>query len=208
MQQPQAECFDHLEQRRAIMATLIELLAEKPLDQIKTADLCSRCGISRASFYRCFSGVRDIGSWYQRYTSELGLHQIGLTLSCIEGHRVSLELIAQARSLYRAYPNQWNTDFSLSSVNGQVESMRVALEAHGIAVDSRMRYLLEGVSYSSHHTVGNWISRNLDIPVADLVEIIVSFYPSDLRRILDDPVQPMETAALLENLVLSMRRGR
>ena len=190
------------------MAALIKLLSARPLDQIKTADLCSQCGISRTTFYRCFSGVRDIAPWYQRYTSELGLHQIGHTLTCLEGHRVSLELLAQARDLYRAYSNQWVAGFSLPAIQGQVESMRQALVAQGVKVDARMRYVLEGVSYSSHHTVGNWINRSLDVPAAELAGIIVSFYPADLRGILDKPIHPMDTAALIESLVLAIRQGR
>ena len=199
---PQPECFDLLDKRRALMETLLEELQEKPLDKIKAADLYERCGISRASFYRCFAGIQDIGAWYQRYTSEIGLHQIGLSLTCIQGHRISLELIMRARLLYSSYPNRWN-DFSLSAVNSQVEAMEQVYKFRKLPVDNRIRYTFEGVSYSAHHTVGNWISRGIDIPVADIVDVIVSFYPKELRKILDDPIEPQNNASLIEQLLLA-----
>ncbi|MBR2835624.1 MAG: TetR/AcrR family transcriptional regulator [Coriobacteriales bacterium] len=199
---PQPECLDLLDKRRALMAILLEELQEKPLDKIKAADLYAHCGISRASFYRCFAGVRDIGAWYQRYTSEIGLHQIGLTLTCMQGHRISLELIMRAQSLYSNYPNRWN-DFSLSAINSQVEAMEQVYKLRKLPVDNRIRYIFEGVSYSAHHTVGNWISRGIDLPIADIVNVIISFYPKELRKILDDPIKPQDNTSLIEQLLLA-----
>ena len=184
------ECFVNLAQRKTVLAALLEILDEKPLSDVKTDELCARCGISRTSFYRFFSGVRDIARWYQSYGAELGMHRIGLTLDCVSGHRVSLELIARAYPMYRDFVHFWNHDYSLAAVRGQCDAMRDVLVRRGIAIDPVRTYELEGISFCCHETVSSWINRGMDVPAECLAEILASFYPPELRRILDDPLDP------------------
>lgn len=184
------ECFVNLAQRKAVLAALLEVLKEKPLGSVKTDELCARCGISRTSFYRYFSGVKDIARWYQSYGAELGMHKIGLTLDCVSGHRVSLELIARAYPMYRDFVHFWNHDYSLAAVRGQCDAMRDVLVRRGIEIDPVRTYELEGVSFSCHETVSSWINRGMDVPARRLAELLASFYPPELRKILDDPLDP------------------
>lgn len=196
------ECFEHLSQRQVIFRALLAEVAGRSVDDIKVADLCKRCNISRTTFYRYFSGVKDIPTWYQQVTAELGMHQIGHTRTCADGHRLSIELIAKAQPLYRNFVRWWNPNYSLRAINGQVESMKLALERRGIQVDSIMRYKLEGISYCSHETVGSWVNNDMDIPAEDLVNVLVSFYPDDLRRIFDDP--PLSPDTTLVEILFDM----
>ncbi|MBO5529314.1 MAG: TetR/AcrR family transcriptional regulator [Bacilli bacterium] len=47
----------------SITKGLESCLQEKPLDQIKVKDLCERCGVSRATFYRLFDSIIDVFSY-------------------------------------------------------------------------------------------------------------------------------------------------
>lgn len=44
----------------SLTAALLQLMARKPLDKINVSELCSRAGVSRVTFYRNFSSMKDI----------------------------------------------------------------------------------------------------------------------------------------------------
>lgn len=205
------ECFEFLPQRLSVLNALMAELDEKPLDKVRPADLCARCGISRTSFYRYFSGVRDIAGWYQRYTSELGLHQIGLTLTCAQGHAASLSLIARAYAMYRELSPFWVQDYSLPAIQGQRDAMARVLARRGLPVGAAREYEMTGISCACHETVSLWMQRGMDIPIGRLADILASFYPDGLRKILDDPIDPSDAASVatsrLEGAAVSWARG-
>lgn len=46
-----------------IQAALLELLEQKPLDEITVTELVERCGISRQAFYYHFSDLYGVVDW-------------------------------------------------------------------------------------------------------------------------------------------------
>ena len=195
------ESFEHLERRKQIFSALLEMLEHERLDDISPDDVCERCGVSRTTFYRCFRGVRDVGGWYQRYGANIGMLRIGWSLTCEQGHAVSLGLIARARVLFAQYHPVWNTDFSLSAVHDQVESMRGVLERARVSLGRTQDYVLEGVSCACHTTVSAWVTRGMDVPARELAATLASFYPPELRRVLDAPLAPTDMGGVLESLL-------
>ncbi len=71
--------------------------------------------------------------------------------------------------------------------------MKIVLKERGVKIDTAMRYKLEGISYCSHEIVGSWVNNNMDISVDDLVDVLVSFYPDDLRPVFDNPLAQPDT---------------
>ena len=49
--------------KRALVASLKELLAEKPLDKITVTDLTEHCGVNRMTFYYHFKDIYDLVEW-------------------------------------------------------------------------------------------------------------------------------------------------
>ena len=49
--------------KRALVASLKELLAEKPLDKITVTDLTEHCGVNRMTFYYHFRDIYDLVEW-------------------------------------------------------------------------------------------------------------------------------------------------
>ena len=49
--------------KRALVASLKELLAEKPLDKITVTDLTEHCGVNRMTFYYHFKDIYDLVDW-------------------------------------------------------------------------------------------------------------------------------------------------
>lgn len=49
--------------KRALVASLKDLLAEKPLDKITVTDLTEHCGVNRMTFYYHFKDIYDLVEW-------------------------------------------------------------------------------------------------------------------------------------------------
>jgi len=49
--------------KRALEASLKELLRRKPLDKITVSDLTEHCGVNRMTFYYHFKGIYDLVEW-------------------------------------------------------------------------------------------------------------------------------------------------
>ena len=49
--------------KRALIASLKELMADKPLDKITVTDLTEHCGVNRMTFYYHFKDIYDLVEW-------------------------------------------------------------------------------------------------------------------------------------------------
>lgn len=49
--------------KRALVASLKELMVEKPLDKITVTDLTEHCGVNRMTFYYHFKDIYDLVEW-------------------------------------------------------------------------------------------------------------------------------------------------
>ena len=49
--------------KRALEASLKELLRHKPLDKITVSDLTDHCGVNRMTFYYHFKDIYDLVDW-------------------------------------------------------------------------------------------------------------------------------------------------
>ena len=95
-----------------ITAALLELLREKPIEEISISELCELAGIGRASFYRNFNSKEDIllayiRKLFQEWTAEgsqSGNRPLSEFLrslfSHFEKHRDFYELLNQRKLIY------------------------------------------------------------------------------------------------------------
>lgn len=185
------------EAKLTIMDAALKLLESKPFEQVKVNDLCEACGISRSTFYRNFQGVHSIPLWYQRYTADITLHQIGRYFTCTEGHELSLQLLSRGAAFYEGRGQWLDTEFRMQCINNHVNAMRDMLQERGIAVSASTEYKLRGTAVSANELVAQWMSARRDLSIKELVGIIVQFVPNDLRKVLDSPTQSAPVSTLL-----------
>lgn len=69
----------------------------KPLKDLTVKQICEDAGISRQTFYRCFSTKEDIPYWYSQHIEKLALNEIGRTLTWEEGHKRHCEYLCRER---------------------------------------------------------------------------------------------------------------
>lgn len=197
----QEEALTHFALKQQVFRALVTLAEERPLKEVKAADIAERCGISRSAFYRTFSGVRDVIVWHQHFCALMGTYTIGEHLTCREGHRVSLGMLLEGAPLYVNLFKFWSYDYSLPSVNAHANAMFDVLGRHGCERNARLVYEVLGVAHSCHQVVGAWFNNGMDLPLDELVETIVSFYPTSLRAAFDNPLEPLESERLIKRLL-------
>ena len=49
--------------KRALAASLIKLLSQKPLDKVTVKDIIEDCGVNRQTFYYHFKDIYDLVEW-------------------------------------------------------------------------------------------------------------------------------------------------
>lgn len=49
--------------KRALAASLIKLLSQKPLDKVTVKDIIEDCGVNRQTFYYHFKDIYDLVDW-------------------------------------------------------------------------------------------------------------------------------------------------
>ncbi|MEC4183547.1 TetR/AcrR family transcriptional regulator [Adlercreutzia sp. R21] len=196
-----SDCFSHLEQRRRILRATCEVVGRIPFASVSVQLICDECGISRSSFYRAFSSVKDIAYWYQLYCATLGCYQIGKSLNIVEGHTVSIGLLSEFSPVFGNLFRNWDYDFSLPAVTTHIEVMKDVLREHGVTVDAVAEYKLDGIARMAHRMIERWFNNGMDIPARELAEIIASQYPKDLRRVFDAPLSPMEPTQVASMLL-------
>lgn len=187
------DCFSRIQQRRQILRALAAVTAREPFASITVQSVCDECGISRSTFYRNFSSIKDVAYWYQLYCATLGCYQIGRSLGITEGHVTSIRLLSELFPVYGNFFRNWDYDFSLPAVTTHIEAMREVLAERDCPVELATEYKLDGIARMAHHMIERWFNSGMDISVEELAEIIASQYPDDLRRVFDTPPTPPRT---------------
>lgn len=203
--------LEHANERYAVLDAYAQLAQEQPFSDIKVSDICAARGISKSSFYRLFGGASDVLIWYQNFTSDIGMHQIGVSYDFKHGHLTSILLLEQYHDIYKEYASSvyWNTDFSLQCINNHVEAMRRMLKLHGVKMTTELLYKLRSVAVTAHELVGFFMGDDAlqgeERPSAErLVDIMYSFVPDDLKVYFDNPIETPETPSFVNLIVQSM----
>lgn len=194
-------CFLRIRQRRRILRAMVAVASREPFASITVQNVCDESGISRSTFYRNFSSIKDAAYWYQLYCATLGCYQIGRSLAIVEGHATSISLLSELFPVYGNFFRNWDYDFSLPAVTTHIEEMREVLIERDCPIDLATEYKLDGVARMAHHMIERWFNSGMDMSVEELAGIIASQYPDDLRRIFDTPPTPRDPAQVASMLI-------
>lgn len=197
------ETLRDAERKLLAIDALADIVTDKPLKEVSVADVCQKAELSRSAFYRMFSGIQDAVLWHRNYGAELGLYQIGRTLTCYEGHLVSVSLIAAAKPLYAARASSKAGDeavFRGATTRGHVQAMSDVLTRRCISISPRIAYTLEGVAASCYATVAHWIANGMDLSADEFAGILADAYPARLREVFDRPLTPNTSTAVMRLL--------
>lgn len=169
--------------KRAVFRALVELMDEKDFSKIGVGDILERAGVSRSTFYRCFSDKYDVINWsFNQYKN---LHPEDR--AAYGQFEPSLRVLLKHMAAYRRYYAQALRYLGQNSLRDYIfetsaEYMRQCWrEAHGqeelgFKEACVIRFAAAGMS----KIIEAWVLEGCAEPVDEVADVIVSLAPPEL----------------------------
>lgn len=189
-----------LEMRTSICAALLQLMEEKPYENIEVGDICEKAFISRQTFYRYFLNKDNIMRWKTKGVFKNGVCKIGRTLTWREGYYLTILGFRESHAFFtKEQPPAFMLDFVEFGGQLQRESIvDVLTQCKGIPVDDKLRFQIEALDAAQAHMMRRWCRNGMDINPKDLSECFTSIVPYDLFHLLNDIEQSSACSAKLQ----------
>ena len=169
--------------KRVIKEKFLELLDEKPINKITVTELCSKCEINRATFYRHYDDVYDLMNKLEmQFTAEL---KDAITVSkddyTISGFTEEiLEVILKNKDLSRILfskrtGKEFLHDILVIAHNKCLEKWK---QSNKEVTENQVHYLCTFISNGTIGVLEEWIQKDYQDPaneIADLIENISYF---------------------------------
>lgn len=164
--------------KRVIFFALRDLVAERGFGSVSASDIIERAGVSRSTFYRCFSDKFDVANWaYKRYKN-IRLQDKDQYYSFETGLRAQLAHLSENREFFAAvlrYRGQNSLSDFMVETNEEymVQCWQIA---HGKAPDfeaaSVIAFSAAGLSYLLKRWVFNGCVEDPNAVVAAVCDCI------------------------------------
>ena len=158
----------------------------KDVGDFSVAEICRAAGVSRKSFYACFSSKHDIINWWSQYCEPFFLDEIGRTLDPLTGYRGHFRILFKDFGVVRAYTEQYGCiPFGKNEIaSRRNKTLTSTLEDYRhLHVDERLRFSVETFSKLESSVAAEWaLSPGRDVD--ELAQHMVDIIPPNLMRAL------------------------
>ena len=166
--------------KRVIFFALRDLVGERDFGSVSASDIIERAGVSRSTFYRCFSDKFDVANWaYKRYKN-IRLQDKSQYYSFETSLRAQLEHLSENREFFAAalrYRGQNSLSDYMVETNEEY-MLQCWQAAHGKAPGyedaSAIAFSAAGLSYLLKRWVFDGCVGNLDAIVSSVCDCIPS----------------------------------
>ena len=135
---------------------------DRPLDSLSVADICSKAGISRQTFYNHFKSKYSIISWWSECCEPIYLDKIGFQYSWEEGTLRHTRLIYSMQNvLGPALSHSRTQEFNEETVARRRDRVLDALNRRNVHVDELMRFCVELYAYEVTRTATQIAKMNV-----------------------------------------------
>ena len=175
--------------KRALEASLKELLRHKPLDKITVSDLTDHCGVNRMTFYYHFKDIYDLVEWCCEEDASRALAgkktyetwQQGL-LQIFEAVQDNKPFILNVyRSVSREQVENYLYKVTYDLLEGVVEE-----QAQGMSVrDEDKAFIASVYKYAFVGLMLDWIKNDMRQDPAQLVEQLSTLIHGDVTKALE-----------------------
>ena len=179
--------------KRAIEASFIKLLNEKPFDKITVKDIVEECGINRNTFYYHFQDIYDLLS--QLFDAEANkilsseMTVVSLEDSIVEATQFVLQ---NKRAIYHIYRsiNRESLYLYLCKTVGAIFSKFVRAQAEGLTVsDVDFRIIISMAKYAIVGAVFEWLENDMKDDAAAIIHRIIYLANGEIRRMLENAAE-------------------
>lgn len=164
--------------KKMIFFALKDLVAERGFSSVSASDIIERAGVSRSTFYRCFSDKYDVANWAFKRYKNIRLQDKDQYYSFETSLRAQLLHLSENREFFAAalrYRGQNSLSDSMVETNEEY-MVQCWQAAHGQAPDfkatSAITFSAAGLSYLVKRWVFNGCVDSPDSVVAAVCECI------------------------------------
>jgi len=162
---------------KVIREQFLALVKEKPIAKIKVTELCERCGINRATFYKHFIDIYDL-------LEKMEKDMLDSLAAYTEPDQFD-NLETMFRRLYegtKKYGYEWlvlygeNGDPTLSFKMRKLMEERCYPHFENVTADlseTERKYLYQFLSGGSLSIIASWIQTGMKEPVEDMAKVTV-----------------------------------
>lgn len=184
--------------RLSIVDILDELVKEKSYDDIKVTELCRKAGISRTTFYYYFEDKNAVLQWHSDFVYNMGIYEIGRSLTWYEGHYVTTSLIDRHKELYLAA----GRSIEYSAVRPTFRRRRIAnleqtlVDYQHVELTNLLRFEIMAAAGAESEMSNYRLDGTLNLSVADHCSFLEKSVPRELHEALKDPVNEQDSLVL------------
>ena len=176
-----------IQKRLRIAETLNELLADQDFQAITVLAVCEKSGVPRASFYRQFYNLREVGIWLFDY-----LLDKNLTSETIQGGwEVALESLYNDLLHWKAFFvsffrfDGYDSVFSHAARSSVKNFLLTAREKLGREITEHEKNILRYHGYVQASLTAKWATDGMTIPPKEMASIMIQFLPALMREYIE-----------------------
>ncbi|MGN0078411.1 MAG: TetR family transcriptional regulator [Coriobacteriales bacterium] len=196
-----------------VFNALCELLKTERLDSISVRQICERAQVGKTTFYAHFQDKYDVILWYSDLAHEVGVGQIGRTLTWEEGHRLTTEAILAEREVLNrgAESRDVNSVIYHSSRWREGSLARTLTEYRHVELTQRLKYQISALAAGEIAIASHYFNAKDRIPLKDYIDTLISIVPRELYELLATPLnlpgeEEENRRRMLELTILQMQR--
>lgn len=175
--------------KRALAASLKELLAQKPLDKITVSDIAEQCGVNRQTFYYHFQDIYDLIEWSYTSDAAASIGEYKTYGTWQRGFLNVFDYIQKNKTFVLATCREPTRQHLTRYLYEQVYQLLYAVveeAAAGMAVrESDKAFLANFYKYGFVGLVLDWIDHGMRTPPEELVGQLSVIIEGNLRAALE-----------------------
>ena len=153
----------------------LELLKTRKLSEITVTELCKKCEINRATFYKYYLDIYDLSD---KLIDNLVQKNMNTRIDCDNLTRFSVNLLNQTKQFYKKWA-------PLGSENGNPELWNKLAEVHYKKLNPLMKEHFKNISgdklddavlffaSGSEAIISNWLKNGCDKPAEEVTDLLV-----------------------------------
>ena len=151
--------------KRALVASLKDLLAEKPLDKITVTDLTEHCGVNRMTFYYHFKDIYDLVEWACIESATRALAGQKTYDTWQEGLQQIFEAVLENKpfilNVYRSVKREQVENYLYSLTYQLIEGVVEEQSENLMVTEEQKKFIADFYKYSFVGVMLDWIKRGM-----------------------------------------------
>lgn len=151
--------------KRALAASLIKLLSQKPLDKVTVKDIIEDCGVNRQTFYYHFKDIYDLVEWSCIEDASRALQGKKTYDTWQEGLQQIFEAVLENKpfilNVYRSVKREQVENYLYSLTYQLIEGVVEEQSENLMVTEEQKKFIADFYKYSFVGVMLDWIKRGM-----------------------------------------------